>query len=46
MTGYLCKWCNTLVNSNVEKFDPETGMLVWTGCRDCYEKRKPRTDTA
>ena len=37
MSGY-CKWCDTLTNSIVKVF--EKGRLIWSGCPDCYVKRK------
>ena len=37
MTGY-CNWCDTLTNSIVKVYD--SGKLIWSGCPDCYQKRK------
>ena len=37
MSGY-CKWCDTLTNSIIKVL--ESGRLVWTGCSDCYKKKK------
>ena len=34
----FCHWCDTLTNSIVKESD--NGRLVWTGCPDCYIKRK------
>ena len=35
--GY-CNWCDTQTNSIVKVF--EEGRLIWTGCPDCYVKKK------
>jgi hypothetical protein len=36
MSGY-CKYCDSLTNKTVQVFDK--GVLIWSGCVDCYEKR-------
>ncbi len=37
MTGF-CKWCYTLTDDIVQDFD-DAGMLIWTGCLSCKQKR-------
>jgi len=37
MTGY-CKWCDTLTNNIVKLHDH--GKVIWSGCLDCYTKKK------
>ena len=37
--GY-CNWCETLTNSIVKEY--KEGRLVWSGCPDCYVKRKEK----
>ena len=35
--GY-CNWCDKLTNSIVKVF--EEGRLIWSGCSDCFVKKK------
>ena len=35
--GY-CKWCDTLTNAIIKVF--ENGVMIWTGCINCYELHK------
>lgn len=37
MSGY-CKYCDSMTNSIIRVF--ENGILIWTGCSDCYIKKK------
>jgi len=37
MSGY-CKYCNTTTNDIVEEY--KDGRLIWSGCIDCYEKKR------
>jgi len=36
MSGY-CNWCDTTTNRIIKQFD--NGVLIWTGCIDCFLKR-------
>ena len=47
MTGY-CKWCDTLTDDIVQGFDIIANVLVcvWSGCRDCHEKRDEMRNNA
>jgi len=43
MSGY-CKYCDSQKNSIIKVF--ENGVLVWTGCSDCYLKKKESEENA
>lgn len=41
MSGY-CKWCGSLTNDIVKMYVYNTNLLLWSGCRTCFDKRTPR----
>jgi hypothetical protein len=41
---YYCNWCGELTNTLVKEL--ESGILQWSGCSDCYIKKKKRDSHA
>jgi len=45
MSGY-CKYCDSLFPKEemIQSFDPKTRLVVWVGCKSCYEKKIEQGD--